>query len=159
LEQNDAQNSSHEISEEEDSSAGHEVDSVSQSTSGSPRSPLDLPSSDRASRRFPANPDAPHARASFASDVATRLSESSAAPSPRVSTSPPDTRQTTQSPGSVVSSDGTTPNQQPDPVAAGPSGSSVPGQAVPPAAAAPRPATRASQGIRQPKQYSDGTVP
>ncbi|XP_071679967.1 uncharacterized protein [Lolium perenne] len=147
-----SENSSPEITAEGDNSAEHEVDSASQSTPGSP-------SSDRASCPSAASPNAPHARASAASDAATRPSGSSVA-SRRVSASSTNPHTPTSSSGSSAASDGTTANQSLDSAAAGPPGSSVPGRSVEPAAAAdlPRRATCASQGIRRPKQYSDGTV-
>ncbi|KAK1697317.1 hypothetical protein QYE76_014183 [Lolium multiflorum] len=140
-----SQNSSHEITEEEDNGAGHEVDSGSQSTSGSS-------SSDRASRQSTVSPDAPHARASAASDAPTHSPGSSAA-SPALSSNP---RTPTWPPGSPAASDRATAAQPTDSAAAG---SSMQGHPVDPAAAdIPRRVTRASQGIRRPKQYSDGTV-
>jgi hypothetical protein len=75
-----------------------------------------------------------------------------------VSTSPSTTRATTGIAGFAAPTDGTTPNEQLGSAAAGTPGSSAPGHFVPPSASSPRPATCASQGIRRPKQYSDGTI-
>ncbi|XP_071677134.1 uncharacterized protein [Lolium perenne] len=142
-----SQNSSHEITEEEDNGAGHEVDSGSQSTPGST-------SSDRASPRSTASPVAPHARASAASDA-----PGSSAASQRSPASSSNPRTPSWPPGSPAASDGTTAAQPSDSAAAGLPGSSMPGHSVAPAAAdIPRRVTRASQGILRPKQYSDGTV-